>query len=136
MKSKIEEAALLLLIAGKAVSKFDVAEQAGCTPLSAQRKLFSMHKAGVMRVSAWTKNGDRNVPVYKADGKRDVAAPEPVPSKERCRRQYAKKAVEYLVKQRAKRLIKTLDEGKISYATNPYGLLYRIADQHINRVCD
>lgn len=136
MKSKIETAALLLLINGGSVSKFDVAKACGCTPISAQRKLSSIYKAGVMRIAAWVKSGDRNIPVYRADGGRDVAPPKPKSNADRCKKKYKTSAVEYLVKQRAHRLKKKLDEGKIGYETNPYRELYRIAVQRSDRVCD
>lgn len=136
MKSKIEVAALKLLINGHSISKFDVSKSYPCTAQSAQRVLRSMHKAGVMRVCNWIKNGDRNIPVYKADGGEDVLSPLAKSNAERCMKKYYSDPDIYIAKQRAYRLVQQIKEKKFGYETNPYRELYRIAVQRSDRVCD
>lgn len=136
MKSKIERAILHMIIEGKTLSKFDISKTHGCLAKSAQRVLNSMHKDKLIRIHAWIKSGDRNVPVYMAGGGKDVPPPKAKTNAERCKKKYRADPEIYMAKQRAKRLVQKIKEKKIGFETNPYGELYRIAVQRSDRVCD
>lgn len=95
-----------------------------------------MHKNREVHIVKWFKHGSRNIPVYMAGAGKDKPSPIPLTNAQRCKRKYKSEPEKYQARVRAHRTIKRVQEKKIGYKTNPYGLLYRIADQHSDRVCD
>ena len=135
-KSNIENLILRLFERREIVSKDDVVPVARCTPQSAQRVLNRMHKENRVRVCKWLKHGARNIPVYKLGPGRNKPPPAPLTSAQRSAIAYSKYKEVRISKQRIKRMAKRIKEKKFGYKTNPYGVFYRIADQHSDRVCD
>lgn len=95
-----------------------------------------MHRENRLRICKWYKHGSRNIPVYKFGPGRDRAPPTPLTSTQRSALAYKKFSEARIAKQRVRRMEKRIKENKFGYKTNPYGVFYRIADKHSDRVCD
>jgi len=95
-----------------------------------------MHKEKRVRICKWYKHGTRDIPVYKLGAGKDRARPTPLTNAERCALSYRKDPDARIAKQKYRRMSKRMKENQFGYKTNPYGVFYRIADQHSDRVCD
>ncbi len=135
-KSNIENLIIKLFERQSLVSKDDVVEVTRCKSASAQRILTRMHSEGRIFIFKWFKHGSRNIPVYKLGVGKDKPSPTPLTNAERCARKYRKDPQAYLSRLRARRTVKRIKEKKFGYKTNPYGVFYRIADKHSDRVRD
>ena len=135
-KSNIRNVINNLLKRGALVSKDSLMDYVTCVPRSAQRILTAMHKNQEIHIVKWFKHGSRNIPVYMAGAGKDVPSPPPLTNAQRCKRRYKVSPEKYLAKTRAYRIVKRVQEKKIGYKTNPYGVFYRIADKHSDRVRD
>lgn len=135
-KSNIENLIIKLFERKALVSKDDVVEVTRCIPSSAQRILNRMHSEGRIFIFKWFKHGSRNIPVYKLGVGKDVPSPTPLTNAQRCARKYRRNPELYKARLKAQRTIRRVKEKKLGYKTNPYGVFYRIADKHSDRVRD
>ena len=86
MTPRVRTAAVLMLLDGKRISKYDLADSAHCDHRSAQRVLKELHTDGVVKIAKWVSIYQQKIPVYAKGIRRDAPKPAPVTSAERMRR--------------------------------------------------